>query len=70
MIDYHEEGVWRLNEALEFVLPLLKLRWWVQQIDIILKNLKIDDHKTKKKKKNYGAFKGANPQTTVADENK
>ena len=49
MIDYHEEGVWRLNEALEFVLPLLKLRWWVQQIDIILKNLKIDDHKKKKR---------------------
>lgn len=56
MIDYHEEGVWRLNEALEFVLPLLKLRWWVQQIDIILKNLKIDDHKKKKKKKRITVY--------------
>lgn len=36
----HEEGVRRLDKTLELVLLLLKLGRWVQQIDIVLKNLK------------------------------
>lgn len=36
---YHEEGIGRLHETLELMLPLLKLRWRIQQIDIVLENL-------------------------------
>lgn len=34
-IEYHEERVRRLHKAFKLVLPLLKLRWWVEQIVII-----------------------------------
>ena len=36
--NIHEERVWRLHKTLKFVLLLLKLSRWVQQVEIILQN--------------------------------
>jgi hypothetical protein len=38
--SYHEEGVGRLNQALELALLLLQLRWRVEQIDITVQHLR------------------------------
>ena len=37
-LDIHKERVGGLHEPLELVLPLLKLSWWMEQIDIVLKH--------------------------------
>jgi hypothetical protein len=39
--NYHKKRVWGLNKTLELMLPFLKLCWWVEQIDIVLKNLSL-----------------------------
>jgi hypothetical protein len=39
-LDIHEEGIWGWNKSFEFVLPLFEFSRWIQQINIVLKNLK------------------------------
>ena len=51
---YHEEGVRRLHETLELVLSLLELSWRVEQIDVVLENLRATDLKKKKLRKSRG----------------
>ena len=45
-IYYHEERIGRLNETLELVLLLLKLGWRIQQINVVLENLKSQNTST------------------------
>lgn len=40
MVNYHEERVRGLHETFELVLPLLELSRGIQQIDVVLENLK------------------------------
>lgn len=40
---HHEEGVGGLHQPLELVLPLLQLSWRVQQINIVLENLRSEE---------------------------
>ena len=37
---YHEEGVGGLDEALLLVLELLELCRWVEEVDVVLENLR------------------------------
>ena len=34
-LDVHEEGIGRLHETLELMLPLFQLSWRIQQINIV-----------------------------------
>jgi hypothetical protein len=38
-LNIHEEGVGRLHETLELMLSLLKLRWRMKEIDVVLEHL-------------------------------
>jgi hypothetical protein len=37
-LNIHEEGVGRLHETLELMLSLLKLRWRMKEIDVVLEH--------------------------------
>jgi hypothetical protein len=50
-LNIHEEGVGRLHETLELMLSLLKLRWRMKEIDVVLEHL--INRSIKKKLRDY-----------------
>jgi hypothetical protein len=49
---YHEEGIRGWNKSFEFVLPLFEFSRWIQQINIVLKNLKTLKIRNQNRKRN------------------